>query len=315
MFKRKNLLKKLWLKYTNYTLYKEYKWELSRHKQLHFINSLNGTDRVKDIFKINEIVQNENHLNINHSGNAGDIIYALPTLKKIYELTNCPINLYLSLNQPLIMTGFRSHPLGNVMLNEKMAQSLIPLIQKQPYINNCKIYTEEKIHINLDFFRSGLIPVKNTNIARWCGYITGTTPELYKKWLDVIPDKSYNDKVIFARSERYNNESIDYSFLAKYSNIYFVGVKSEYEKIKKILPDIQWIQVLDFVELAQIIAGCKFFIGNQSFPFSIAEALKVPRILEVYSETANVIPEGQHAYDFLFQEHLEWLVFHLNRTN
>lgn len=48
------------------------------------------------------------------------------------------------------------------------------------------------------------------------------------------------------------------------------------------IPKLEYIPVEDFMHMANIIAGCRFFIGNQSFPFAIAEALKVKRLLEVY---------------------------------
>ena len=57
-----------------------------------------------------------------------------------------------------------------------------------------------------------------------------------------------------------------------------------------------------------MISGGKLFIGNQSFPFSVAEGLKVVRLLEVYHRSPNVIPEGQHGYGFYFQKHFEDLV-------
>ena len=54
--------------------------------------------------------------------------------------------------------------------------------------------------------------------------------------------------------------------------------------------------VLNALDLAQTIAGCKFFIGNQSFSFAVAEAIKVKRVLEVCYETPNVIKlEGEHS--------------------
>jgi ADP-heptose:LPS heptosyltransferase len=49
--------------------------------------------------------------------------------------------------------------------------------------------------------------------------------------------------------------------------------------------------------MAECIASCKFFIGNQSSPFAVAEQLKVPRIVEVYPQAPNVIPTGGLAYD------------------
>ena len=184
---------------------------------------------------------------------------------------------------------------------------LIPLINSQSYINDCEIYTDEVIDIDLDYFRAGIIPT-NGNIARWCSYITGVSPDLWKKWLDIEPDTAFAESIVIARSGRYRNKAIDYSFLNNYGKLVFIGIESEYVAIKKYLPNIEWIELNDFLQMAQIIAGCRFFIGNQSFPYSVAEALKVRRILEVSYEVINVFPEGENSADFFFQDHFEWLV-------
>ncbi|HWZ04339.1 MAG TPA: hypothetical protein VNX40_12065 [Mucilaginibacter sp.] len=315
MFKKKSLVSKLWLKYTNRNQYKQYKWELKNYG-LHEISSyLTGNDRLNSLEKIVEFCSTNNELNINHSGNIGDIIYALPTIKRIYELTGVNINLYLKLGQPRILPQYMSHPLGSIMLNQKMVDMLSPLIDSQAYIKKCEVYNGQFIHIDLDIFHSQAIPLDKANIARWCGYITGVTPQLWKNWITVTPNTNYENKIVIARSGRYRNSSIDYSFLKKYGNLIFIGVASEYEDLCKYVPNVQWVQVKDFLELTQIIAGCKFFIGNQSFPFAIAEGLKVPRILEAYYEIPNVIPEGENAYDFFFQEHFESLVSQLSAVN
>lgn len=312
MFKKRNFFSKLLLKHTDRVGYKRYKWELQNYELEQITNFYTGKNVLDTIAKITAESKASGHLNVLHSGNAGDIIYSLPTLKKMHELTGAPINFYLRLNQPLILSGYLSHPMGNVMLNEKMAAMLSPLIEAQEYINSCLIYDDQKIHIDLDVVRSKTISVSSGNIARWYSYFTGVTPELWKSWLTVQPDKSYADTIILARSERYRNPAINYSFLQGYNNIAFVGVKSEYDEMKKIVPNIEWVQVADFYQLAAIIAGCRFFIGNQSLPYAIAEGLKTPRILEVYSKMANVIPEGENGYEFYFQNHFEELVHRLS---
>lgn len=308
MFKKKSLPAKLWLKYSDRNQYKQYKWE-SKNYELHELSLyLTGDDRLNTAEKILEFTKTNKELNINHSGNIGDVIYALPTIKRIYELTGIDINLYLKLGRPRVLPQYMSHPLGNVMLNQKMVDMLTPLLDTQDYIKKCEVYNGQFIHIDLDIFHSQAIPLDKANIARWCGYTTGVTPELHKPWIKVTPNDAYKDKIVIARSERYRNSSIDYSFLKQYNNLVFIGIKSEYQDLCKYVPDVQWQQVDDFLELAQIIAGSKFFIGNQSFPFSIAEGLKVPRILEAYYEILNVIPEGDNAYDFFFQAHFESIV-------
>ncbi len=308
MFKKRNLASKLWLKYTDRPAYKTYKWELVNYKREQFINFLLGSERLNSLPKIKALSSVTGELNITHSGNAGDVIYALPTLKKIHELTGAKINLCLILGKPLILPEYSTHPLGNVMLNRKMADMLIPLIGEQAYINTCDLYNDQKIDIDLDYFRAGLIPQDKGNIAHWCGYITGVTPDLWRPWLSAKSNTDFENTIVVARSARYQNKTIDYRFLNKYDSLKFVGVESEYREIKKYLPKIEWVQVNNFMELAQVIAGCKVFIGNQSFPYSIAEALKVPRILEVAFEIINVVPEGENGHDFLFQDHLEALV-------
>jgi hypothetical protein len=314
MFKKRNLVSRLWLKHTDNTRYKQYKWELKNQKQLAFANFITDAEKLTSPAKIQKYADANGKIRLSHSGNAGDIIYALPTIEAIRKLTDAKIELYLRLGQPLILSGYNSHPLGNVMLNQKMAEMLITLLKPQPYIDLVEIHTDQIIDIDLDYFRAGGIPLDKGNIARWCSYLTGVNPILWKPWLNVEPDQSYADTIVMARSERYRNYTINYKFLNAYANIVFIGVESEYIDIKKTIPHIKWVQVDDFMQMASIIAGSKFFIGNQSFPYSIAEGLKVPRILETSFEVINVVPEGNDGYDFFFQEHLESLVKTLNES-
>ena len=313
MFKKKNTISKLILKYTDRPAYKIYKWELANYKDIEFKRFLTGAMRLSNLNRIKEYANANKELNFNHSGNAGDIVYAFAIIKKIHELTGVPCNLYFRLNQPLLISAGYKHPLGNVMLNQKMVDMLIPLIQAQIYINKCGVSTDQEIAIDLDFFRAGFVPQDKGNIAHWCGYITGINPDLWKSWITVKPNMDYAGTIILARSERYRNVMIDHSFLAKYDNVKFLGVESEFNDIKQLIPNIEWVKVDNFLEMARIIAGCKFFIGNQSFPFSIAEALKVPRVLEVSLDVINVVPEGPGGHDFLFQDHFESLIDQLNK--
>ena len=310
MFKKRNVVSKLWLKYTNRAAYKDYKWDLINYNQYQFQKFLTGAKKLTNFNKIKVVTDTTNKLNLTHSGNAGDIIYALPTIKKIYELTGANINLYLRLGKPANLPNYNIHPLGNVMLNKTMADMLLPLIQSQHFIHKCELYSDQEIDIDLDYFRAGVIPMQG-NIARWCSYITGVSPDLSNNWLEIKPDDKFSDKIVIARSGRYQNSAINYSFLIQYPNVVFIGIESEYKDIRNCIPEITWVQVTDFLQMARMISGCKFFIGNQSFPYSIAEALKVPRILEVSFEVINVVPEGKNGFDFFFQEHFEWLVENL----
>ncbi len=96
-------------------------------------------------------------------------------------------------------------------------------------------------------------------------------------------------------------------FFKKYPKLLFLGVPEEYDDMKSMLPALEHRPVEDFLEMASLIKSCRLFIGNQSFPFSIAEGLKANRLLEVYYKAPNVIPEGPGAYDFMFQPQFEAL--------
>lgn len=57
--------------------------------------------------------------------------------------------------------------------------------------------------------------------------------------------------------------------------------------------------------MAQIIKACRFYIGNQTFAYTLAEGLKVSRLLEAYPDFPVVFPTSKNGYDFYFQQHFE----------
>ena len=69
------------------------------------------------------------------------------------------------------------------------------------------------------------------------------------------------------------------------------------------------------LEMAEIIKSSKFFLGNLSLGYSIAEGLKVPRLLEACPEFPAAQPHGKNAYNFYFQKNFENLFNYLNNLN
>ena len=68
----------------------------------------------------------------------------------------------------------------------------------------------------------------------------------------------------------------------------------------------------DYLDMARVIKACKFFIVNQSVAYPMAEALKVPRILEAEPNFPVVQPIGKNAFDFYYQPHFEKWCEYLN---
>ncbi|MCB0284688.1 MAG: hypothetical protein KDF60_19045 [Calditrichaeota bacterium] len=245
-----------------------------------------------------------------HFGLIGDIIYAIPAMKALAH--GSKIHLHLLINQKSLYKKNMNHPNQGKILTERSVKMLSPLLLAQPDFSVCDILKDQRVDYDLDEFRKYPFDYNTNHICRWYFHMYGITADLSKPWLSVKPDISMNSEIVIARSFRYRAPGIDYSFLQEYPNLTFVGLKEEYEDMKKLVPSLKYRPVKDFLELAQVIAGCRFFIGNQSFPFALAEALKVKRALEVYFYCPNVIPEGEDAYDFCYQPQFEKIVKELN---
>lgn len=245
-----------------------------------------------------------------HSGNAGDVIYSLPCIRAVAGTR--PAELRLKLDVPL-RHQHKSHPLGGVMLNRGMFDRLYPLLSSQPYLGEVSVHDGSPVDYDLDVFRDSPMSLERLNISRWYFYFHGVTADLSRPWLAVEPDSRFAGTVVLSRSFRYRNTGLDYRFLAGAGPLVFVGLENEYLDMRSAIPGLEWFRVDDFLQLARAIAGCRLFIGNQSFPFSLAEALKVPRILETDPLGPNVVPAGVDGYDVLFQKQFEYLVERLRR--
>lgn len=241
-----------------------------------------------------------------HFGLIGDIIYAIPVMQVLAQ--GRKIHLHLQINQRSLYKKGMKHQNRDKILTEKSVEMLAPLILSQPGFAACDILTDQRVDYDLDYFRKYPFDYNKGHICRWYFQTYGITTDLGKSWLTVAPNTSFKDEIVIARSFRYRAPGISYTFLNDYPNITFVGLKEEYEDLKKQIPSLKYKPVNNFLDFAEIIAGCKFFMGNQSFPFAVAEALKVRRVLEVYFECPNVIPEGKDAYDFCYQPQFEKIV-------
>src|ERR1700761_1196128 len=209
-----NYLRKIWLKLTNKEKHKKYKQDFSHRKITSKL--LKFADAGLDI-TIDDILaktQNDPEINVLHHGNAGDIIYSMPLLKRLHEITNKPVNLILKVGDPLTIGNGYEHPLVNVMLNREMVDALSPLLSAQAYINKVEVFDSQIIHLDLTLFRKAGFALDKGSIARWNFFTTGITANFNESWLTVEPNTAYTDCIVLARSSRYNNALIDYAFLS-----------------------------------------------------------------------------------------------------
>ena len=254
------------------------------------------------LFDISNSINNKKTLNFLHSGHCGDLIYSLALIKELSKSHQC--NLFIGVGKKIEGAYFK-HPAKGVYIDNRIAKQILPLLKFQSFLNEVKIYSEENIDINLDLFRD--LPISlNFNSCRWYFHLTGVQVDLSAPYLNSTEHKNIKDKIVILRTFRYRNHFINYKFLNKIDDdIIFIGLKEEFEDLKKDIPKLQHYEPENFFEMSQIIKSSKFFLGNQTPAFAIAESLKVPRLLECSPDFTVVQPIGGDCYDFYFQIHFE----------
>jgi hypothetical protein len=218
-----------------------------------------------------------------HSGELGDIIFSLPTIKAMGGGI-----LYLDPkggeDEPFV--NWANGLFTKTNLNEKMIESIKPLLKVQDYISEVRLWNGEDVDYNLDMFRTH---IRYNNISD--SHLVAFGVDFSKKdeaWL-TVPDPIEDPErdIVFARSCRYHGnytfwETINRDLIDR---AIFIGFKEEYEFFKYTYPHMAEIphrEVSDILEMAQVISGCDMFVGNQGLPHAIAEALKKPLINEVF---------------------------------
>ena len=248
-----------------------------------------------------------------HSGNAGDIIYMLPTIAKYSQ--GKP-TLYLNIDRPAQYAAGIEHPLRNVMLNEATAQMLVPLCEAwgiEAVIGNA-----ENFDYDLDKFREQGINLSAYDIRRW---ILAEYPEL-------IPPVDWNKRVYIPGdmerpgaaqyitvnlSTRYRNSVAGNDDKWRLLNdqpfeVHFLGLESEYIKFCQLVPNAIHRPVKDFLEMASVMWHGEFHFGNQSSPFALAEIYDIPRALELSPYCPNVVSQGDNWSAIYNTANMEWII-------
>ncbi len=211
-----------------------------------------------------------------HSGDMGDIIYALPTIKAVGGGT-----LYLYFQPGKTWHG----------MDAGKAASLRSRLILQPYIKGVIFCPEGRPPLapdhNLNGFRDHGRPGRNLADMHLATH--GLGPEgRCAPWLEV--DRPATEAaVVFARSARCRNHDFPWRRVWEtYRRVAtFVGTAEEHQDFCSSIGSVPRIPTANLLEVARVIAGSQLFVGNQSCPAAIAEGLKHPMILEVYPPLSN----------------------------
>lgn len=200
-----------------------------------------------------------------HSGDLGDIIYSLPTIRA-------------SGGGKLVLFDYPGRTAHG--MTEEKVNRLRPLLEYQNYIHSVE-WSTTKQDSSLNGFRDHIGNQQNLVDAHLAthGY---TWEHRTTKWLDV-PCHKYGLPVVLARSARYNNPRFPWKrIVEKYKRVAgFVGTRKEHEDFTRLFGDVPFIEANDFLQLAQVIDGSRLFICNQSAPGAVGHGLFHRMIIEL----------------------------------
>jgi hypothetical protein len=245
---------------------------------------------------------------VHHGGHSGDIVYSIPYMRSLAEHFGDYLRVNIISDRPSPLPAAMRHPSGASLMSKAAFEFLEPMLAYQDIIDSVRLLSLNQVpggSVPLDFFRETRgLNVRSGNIPLWARKISGLEVSVEKPWINLPPVKK-GHRLLLGFSVRYRNSAIDYSVLNQIQGVQiaFVGLPNEYEDFTKRhrLHNIDHLQVENALELGKVIKSSRFFLGNQSLAFSIAEALKVDRALEVCEICPNVVPIGGKAHEYVFQ--------------
>ena len=215
---------------------------------------------VPDIFNIP-------HTNYIVGGMLGDFIQSISVICEIYYKTGSKGILFISEYGDKFRNG---------LLNTY--NDLYPIIMKQKYIHDFKIYNNQPIHIDLILWRT----IPNLSSYNWYHIYSSIYNIEWgkKKWIESNYDSVWIDKIVINTTDYRFPECKD--FFKKYtSDCVFVSsdIKQYHYFKQQTGITLEYYEFKTLDELITIINSCKLFIGGFSAPLSIAHALHKKRIV------------------------------------
>jgi len=221
-----------------------------------------------------------------HAGKLGDILYSLYYCLEVSRRFHFDkFNYDIQVNK-MISDFDDTCEKDEMLLSQKDAEFIRPLLNALPYVNEVTIGAPpNKETIDLNSFRRRDISPYGCEIRDWY-YMSSprTFPrEFWKQLIQVAPNPKYKDKILFTLTERYVNIAIDYKQLEQFrEHLAFIGTDSEYRAFQTQYFELERAELSEddnLLTVARYLAGAKGYMANQSCFFSLAELMKINRIL------------------------------------
>ena len=240
-----------------------------------------------------------------HSGNLGDIVYSLPAVK--------------ALGGGIFYVDYRTQYAEKPPLGRETALMMAEFLETQDYVERAALYEGQPVDYDLDRFRDKAVPICILNLIKshadnLAGMLLGSPAkelrqllipnlevdlpqchwdsaglagqaDLSAPWIASVSKKVIAD-IVVCKTPRYAGK-LDWFSLKEYSSrSIFVGLEAEWRNFRKDYFDIGFYLVDSLLDFAQVIAGAKLYIGNQSFGLALADAMLIPRVADL----SNTIP-------------------------
>ncbi len=259
-------------------------------------------------FPVNVKIDGRKNMLFCHSGHLGDILFSLHFCKEMLESYGGEkFDFHIRTNVTEAGLEKLGYPFKAVRMTQGGAEFIAGLLRSQPYIGNVSCGDESPENaFDLDLFRNLKINFSAGHIANYYyNLVDRHLPrQFYKPVITVTPDRKYCDRIILIATARYRNIFVDMSALEPFrEKLVFAGLPEEYTEFCEKYFYVEYIGKLkSMAEIAGYFAGAAGVIGNQSGLFSLAECMKVPRILisadyclfnkRFAPGPVNVIPQG-----------------------
>lgn len=230
-----------------------------------------------------------------HTGNQGDALFSLHFCKDIIDYHKID-KAYYVLVYGKKATYAEGHPDGDVQMTQKSAEFLKPFLEECGFFKQIDIvswndFIQIKGQVNnlvmLDAFRNMPLNFFGEDIRSY--YYALSTNHFNQDFSKNLfegkfeGDNRAKDKFLICYTERVNSHFVsplqcgikDYL-----DRIAFVGLDSEYERFCKMTDaTIPRFKITDMADAARLMKGSRGVFGNQGGLLSLAEMLKVDRLL------------------------------------
>lgn len=230
-----------------------------------------------------------------HGGDLGDCLAALPVLRRLG-------------GGDFVLTGTDK---TRERMTPERANLLIPLLVQQPYVKSARFEASPQgVTHDLANFRTTR-PQPLETLTAWQARHLGISDVDTSPWLTVKPSLNARGMAVFARSFRYHNSAFNWKAIwDKVEKAVFMGTGDEAKDFIETFRPILRAQTSNLLEAAQLIAGSKLFVGNQSCPCWLAMALGHPMVQEtcpIVVQQNSIIPRDNATFIRNEGDMLAWL--------